>query len=148
MISEPLEHCVFFLPFWKAWRGEIEEKTFDRFLCVCRNWPGHCLDYKWVSWVHRGVFIVDSLISLISQRTPMASCAEKLLVWTTRAEPELSNSKVVQRNCFFSSSHLTEAYWQAQSLCAGHRRGLPLPNLPSHLWNQDILSRAFYNREF
>lgn len=54
----------------------------------------------------------------------MASCAEKLLVWTKLAEPEQSNSKAVQRDCF-SAPDLTEASWQAQSLWPGALRGLP-----------------------
>lgn len=59
----------------------------------------------------------------------MASCAEKLLVWTKLAEPEQSNSKAVQRDCF-SAPDLTEASWQAQSLLPGALRGLPESNLP------------------
>lgn len=79
-----LQSWFFFsFSFWRACRGEIEEKTSDQFYRICRNWPRHCLDYKWVSWVHKGVFVVDSLISLISQYMPngflrrKAACLDK-----------------------------------------------------------------------
>lgn len=93
---------VFLFSFCKTTRGEIEEKSLTNSIVFVEIGPRHCLDYKWVSWVHKGVFIVDSLFPLISQHMPNGFSCEKLVFWTNLAEPEQHSSKVAQRSCFSS----------------------------------------------